>query len=101
MQFLVTCYDGNDEKAPERRFAVREDHLKYTESMHKRGNVLYAGAILDENEKMIGSALIVDFPSREDLDNWLKVEPYIVGDVWRQVDIKPFKVPALFTASQK
>jgi uncharacterized protein YciI len=96
MQFLVTGYDGTDDKAMERRLSVREAHMKLVDSMRKEGKHLYAAALLDENEKMIGSVLIVDFPTREDLDKWLKVEPYVVGDVWRQIEITPCKVPPMF-----
>ncbi len=98
MQFIVTGYDGIDEGAIERRLAVRSDHMELAESMQKKGNYLYAVAILDENEKMIGSILIVDFPTMEDLDEWLKIEPYVLGDVWRKIEVKPCKVPPLFMA---
>lgn len=96
MQFLVTGYDGTDEKAMERRMAAREEHMKMVDTMKTKGHHLYAAALLDDNEKMIGSVLIVDFPSREALDQWLKVEPYVAGDVWRQLEVKPCKVPPMF-----
>jgi uncharacterized protein YciI len=96
MQFLVTAYDGKDGGALERRLAVREEHLKATAQMKAEGKTLFAGALLDENEKMIGSALIVNFPSREELDKWLEVEPYMVNNVWKQLDIKPFKAASIF-----
>lgn len=96
MQFLVTGYDGTDEKALERRLAVREEHMKLVECMKSKGKHLYAAALLDENEKMIGSVLIVDFESREELDKWLEIEPYVVGDVWRTIEVKPCKVPPMF-----
>jgi uncharacterized protein len=51
---------------------------------------------LDENERMIGSVLIVDFPTRDALDEWLKIEPYVVGDVWRRIETTPCKVPPMF-----
>jgi uncharacterized protein YciI len=41
-------------------------------------------------------SLIVDFNSREDLDNWLKVEPYMVGKVWEKVEVRGCKVSPLF-----
>jgi uncharacterized protein YciI len=96
MQFLVTAYDGKDEGALDRRLAVREEHLKATAQMKAEGKTLFAGALLDENEKMIGSALIVNFPSREELDKWLEVEPYMINNVWKQLDIKPFKAASIF-----
>jgi uncharacterized protein YciI len=96
MQFLVTGYDGKDEGAIERRLSVRDEHMKLVDSMRKEGKHLYAAALLDENDKMIGSVIIVDFPTREDLNKWLKVEPYVVGDVWQSIEVTPCKVPPMF-----
>ena len=101
MQFLVTAYDGIDEKSLERRLAARDEHLALVESMFNRGRNLYAVAITDDNDKMIGSVLIVDFPSRFELDEWLKVEPYVLGKVWDKIDIKPCKVGPLFLGLHK
>lgn len=96
MQFIVTAYDGTDEKALERRLAAREEHLKSVEKRFKSGEHLYGCALLDDEGKMIGSVMIVDYPSRAELDNWLKVEPYVVGNVWQRIDIKPAVVAPIF-----
>jgi len=98
MQFVVTGYDGTDEKASERRFSVRDEHLKLAESMKKEGKFLYAAALLDENESMIGSVMIVDFNSRKELDEWLDIEPYVTGGVWQKIEVSSCKVPPLFLA---
>ena len=37
MQFLVLGYDGSDDKAYERRMAVREDHLAGSQQMYASG----------------------------------------------------------------
>ena len=96
MQFLVTAYDGIDEGAIERRLASRDEHLALTEAMLKKGTHLYAAAIMDDTDKMIGSVLIVEFPSRVELDEWLKVEPYVLGNVWDKIEVKPCKVGPMF-----
>jgi uncharacterized protein len=101
MQFLVTAYDGTDEKAIERRVAARDEHLRFTEKMMSEGRHLYAAAIMSEDEKMIGSVLIVDFPSKEDVHNWLKVEPYVTGQVWEKIDVQTCKVGPMFLNSNK
>ena len=36
---------------------------------------------------MIGSMLLMDFPSRKELDEWLDKEPYIIGKVWKSIEI--------------
>ncbi len=60
--------------------------------MKDKGTLLTGGAILDDNGTMVGSVAVVDFPSREELDAWLAVDPYVTGGVWRRIDVHPFKV---------
>lgn len=96
MQYVVTGYDGTDEKAMDRRLAVREAHLQGVERRFKAGEHLYGLALLSDEGKMIGSMMVVDYPSREALDAWLKEEPYVLGDVWRTIEVKPCKVAPTF-----
>ena len=93
MQFIVIAYDGIDDKAIERRKAVREDHLKNAKEMFDSGKWLYAAAILDDAGKMIGSMVMCDFVSREELKKqWLNREPYILGKVWEKIDINRARI---------
>jgi len=96
MQFLVMAYDGTDDKAPERRMSVREAHLAGIVKMKEEGKAIYGVAILNDREQMIGSVLVVDYPTRADVDAWLKTEPYVVGDVWRKIEVLPARVPPMF-----
>ncbi|MEL7624569.1 MAG: YciI family protein [Clostridiales bacterium] len=94
MQFLVLGYDGKDEQALERRMRVRDQHLAGAEKMFKDKTLLYAAAMVDEKNEMIGSMMVVDFPSKEAMEKeWLAKEPYIEGKVWETIEIKPCKVP--------
>ena len=98
MQFVVVAYDGTDEKALERRFAVRKEHLKEADEMFAAGLWLFAAGLLDDVGKMIGSMIVCDFPSREELQSrWLDKEPYMIGRVWEKVDIHRAWVPAHLT----
>ncbi|MCD8508583.1 MAG: YciI family protein [Bacillus sp. (in: Bacteria)] len=85
MQYLITAYDGTDERALDRRLAVREEHLRQVDKRFKEGEHLYGGALLDDEGKMIGSIMVVDYPTRDELDKWLLVEPYVVGNVWQKL----------------
>ena len=96
MQFLVIAYDGTDDKAMERRMAARESHLAGIVKMKEEGKAIYGVAILNEREQMIGSVLVVDYPTRAALDAWLKTEAYVVGDVWRKIEVLPARVPPMF-----
>jgi len=95
MQFLLTAYDGIDEKAPERRFSCRAEHLDKVAVLKKNGNFLFGGAILDDNGLMRGSMIVYEVPDRETLDNILKEEPYIINKVWVKIDITPFRLAVI------
>jgi uncharacterized protein len=96
MQFMLLAYDGTDTGAPARRLAVREQHIALGDKLVAEGKMLYGTAILDENGNMIGSMLIVEYDSRTELDKWLEIEPYITGDVWRDIQIRPVRVGPSF-----
>lgn len=87
MQFLVVGMDGTDEEATGRRMAARAQHLAFGDEMEADGCRWYGAAIRDDDGKMIGSFAVMDFPDRAALDVWLAREPYVVGDVWRDIQV--------------
>ena len=96
MHYLIMAYDATDGKALERRLAAREHHLASIGKLKSEDKALYGAALLDDAGNMIGSMLVVDFPTEEDLRQYLASEPYITGHVWEQVDVKPCRVPEIF-----
>ncbi|MBN2666112.1 MAG: hypothetical protein JXR67_06345 [Bacteroidales bacterium] len=92
MQFLLVAYDGTDQGALERRMKVRQEHLEKIALLKKKGNFLLGGAILDDNQTMIGSMIVYEFPDRKALDESLLDEPYITKGVWKKVDIRPYRL---------
>jgi uncharacterized protein len=94
MQFIVTGYDGTDEKAQERRLASRDAHIKTLKENIEKKNVLYGAAILNDEKKMVGSVIICEFASRDALKKeWLSTEPYVIGNVWQKIEIKEAQIP--------
>ena len=91
MQFIITAHDGAN--MLEKRMAVRPRHLENLS--HINGKVICAGGLLDEAGKMKGSVMVMDFDSRDELDRYLKSEPYIVEQVWEKVDVNPINVVIL------
>ncbi|PSR55487.1 hypothetical protein AHMF7605_19235 [Adhaeribacter arboris] len=91
-QYLITAYDFTDAEALNRRMAVRPTHLEGVRKLKQTGNFLIGGAILNSASQMMGSSLIVAFATPEELEAYLKSEPYITGKVWDKVEIKPFRV---------
>jgi uncharacterized protein len=96
MQYLLIAYDGTDEGALERRLRARDEHLALGDRMAAQRRLLFATAILDDADKMIGSMLVLDLPSTAELDEWLAVEPYMLGNVWQDVQVQPCRVGPTF-----
>jgi len=93
-QYLVTAYDYTDTDALQRRMNVRPHHLDAAKNLRANGNYILGGAILNEEGKMIGSVMIVQFETDEALEAWKQNEPYITQKIWESVDVKPFRVAA-------
>ena len=92
MQFVVTAMDYPDPEALERRMRHREAHLAGVRHLIDRGAFLSGGAILNDEGKMIGSTLHLEFPDRESLERHLREDPYVTGRVWESIDIRPVKL---------
>jgi hypothetical protein len=94
-QFVVIAYDGTDTDALQRRLSVREAHLVLARKMKTEGSLINGGAILNEEGQMIGSVLIVSFASRAEVEAWLAIDPYVTGNVWKKIEVKPFRLAPL------
>lgn len=88
MQFIIHAYDATDEHALERRMAVRPSHLEGIKKVKETGSVVCAGGMMNAEGKTIGSFLVMDFPSRELFDQYLKNEPYVVNGVWEKITVE-------------
>ncbi len=95
MQFVVTAMDYTDEDALNRRMENREAHLDGAMQLIAEGRFLSGGAILDEQQKMIGSTLHLEFPDRESLEAHLQKDPYISGKVWETIEIREARLVPL------
>lgn len=91
MEFLIIAHDGTDDGALDRRLAVRENHLAGVRLLKEQGHFIKGGAILNDQDQMIGSMIIMDFPDRDALNQWLAVEPYAVHGVWQDITVSPFR----------
>ncbi|MBQ6037969.1 MAG: hypothetical protein IJL37_04825 [Bacteroidaceae bacterium] len=88
MQFVIKAFDG--EGMLNRRMEVRPRHFEGMERMKE--HTLCAGGLLDDDGKMIGSLLVMEFPSRKELDEYLANEPYVVEHVWERIEVERMNV---------
>src|SRR6195952_2433540 len=91
-QYLVTAYDHTNADTLQHRLNIRPHHLDGARELKASGNFIIGGAMLNDDGKMIGSVMILQFETEEELQAWQKGEPYITQKIWESVDIKPFRV---------
>ena len=96
MNFIVRGHDFTDEKALDRRMAVRESHITGIVEMKAKGQILFAAAMVNDRDEMCGSTMILEMDSRADVEAYVKNEAYVIGRVWDTVEIVECKVPPLF-----
>lgn len=90
--FVVLCRDHDDVLA--QRLEARPAHLARLVSLQQQGRVLLAGPMPkdsnDPSQGYVGSTLIVDFDSRQELDAWLAEEPYLLAGVYKEIEVQAF-----------
>lgn len=91
MQYIVTGHDGPNKL--EKRMEVRPRHLENLGRINSR--VICGGGLLDEEGKMKGSVMILDFAGKEQLEEYLRTEPYITEGVWETVEYQSINVVIL------
>ena len=88
MQFIIKAYDG--EGMLDKRMEIRPRHLEGIERIKK--HVICAGGLLDDEGKMKGSVLIMEYENREQLDEYLANEPYVQEHVWEKIEVERMNV---------
>jgi uncharacterized protein YciI len=90
--YLIIADDYTDGEALNRRLAVREKHLERMKAEKEKGVFVFAGAKFNDEDKMIGSVLVVSLASESAVKEWVNNDPYIENKVWDKITITPFKI---------
>ena len=88
MQFVITAYDGEGMLA--KRMEVRPLHLEGMERLKE--HLICAGGLLDDEGKLKGSVLVMEFQNREEVDEYLASEIYVTEHVWEKITIERMNV---------
>jgi uncharacterized protein len=92
VQWLIIALDGTDAQALERRMAARPAHLENAARLQAEGHLLVGGALVNDDGRMTGSACVAQFATRAQLDEWLRTDPYVTGNIWQDIQIMPYRV---------
>jgi uncharacterized protein YciI len=88
--------EDHDESLP-RRAKARPAHMGRIQKLVDEGRVLVAGPhpAVDSTDPgdagFTGSLVIAEFPSLQEAEAWAQTDPYVTGNVYKSVTVKPFK----------
>ena len=88
MQFAVSCYDKPN--SLELRMKTREAHLEFARSGIIK--LIIAAPMLDQNEAMCGSHLILEADSRAALDAALAQDPYAIAGLFEKTVVQTIRI---------
>ena len=75
--------------------ACRQEHIAYIDKLKAEGKALLGAAQLDNDDEMCGSAIFFNM-SQAEMDEYLQAEPYIVNDVWDEIEVRECKIGPSF-----
>ena len=96
MHFLIYAWDVTGDDAVAKRDALRPVHAASIKALFDDGHVVLGAGILDDNDVVRGSLVVVDFPSRADVDGYLAAEPFATEGLWERVEVHPLRVPDMY-----
>ncbi|MCP5160470.1 MAG: YciI family protein [Hahellaceae bacterium] len=81
----------------DKRKSARPDHLARLNTLKSQGRLLLAGPLpaIDSEDPgeagFTGSLVVAEFDSLTDAEAWARIDPYVLGGVYEEVMVKPFK----------
>ncbi len=86
--YYILFYDYVDDVL-ERRAPFREEHLGLAREAHRRGELLFGGALADPVDQAV-LVFKVEDPSK--IEAFVEVDPYVTGGIVKQWRIRPWNV---------
>ncbi|MCY0092755.1 YciI family protein [Hoeflea ulvae] len=72
------------------RIATRPPHVEYLKSMEAKGVLKMAGPLLGDDEKPIGSMLVISVADRAEAEAFAAGDPYAVAGLFASTEIRAF-----------
>ena len=71
----------------ERRQQIRPAHLRHMDGLDSAGRLRYGGPLLNDNQEMVGSLIILEAESLEAAKATYAQDPYITQEVFEHYDV--------------
>jgi uncharacterized protein YciI len=95
MYYMITGKDNDD--SLEKRRSVRGAHIARLELLKAEDRLLLAGPSYNQDmdptgsHGFSGSLIVAEFDSLSTAKAWAAADPYVTAEVYKQIEIHPFK----------
>jgi len=72
------------------RMATRPPHVEYLKGMEAKGVLKMAGPLLGDDEKPIGSLLVIAADDMKQAEAFAAGDPYAIAGLFASTEIRPF-----------
>jgi uncharacterized protein YciI len=96
VRFLVLAWDVPGDDGVARRDAARPAHATAIRELWEQGSVIVGAGMLDDDGVIRGSMVVVDYPTRDDVDAYLASEPFATEGVWERVEVHTLFLPDFY-----
>lgn len=88
MFYALMCKDKPG--SLELRMATRPPHVEYLKDLEARGVLKMAGPLLGDDDKPIGSLLVVDAADKSEAEAFAAGDPYALAGLFATTEIRAF-----------
>jgi uncharacterized protein YciI len=101
MLYLLVARNRTNPDALAARDRLRAMQFETVRQWAAQGIMRLGGAILDSAGAPLGSMALLDFQSRDELDEWLAKHPYRISGIWDEVEAWPVQLAPVFAEQEK
>ena len=96
MRFSVIARDQPGPEGVALRDELRDAHMVNITRLFREGDVLLGAGFYDDDGVVRGSLVILDVPSRADVDAYLDSEPFQTAGLWATVEVTELRLPDFY-----
>ena len=96
MKFSVIAWDVRGPEGVALRDEFRDAHMEMITRRFEAGEVVLGAGFYDDEGRVRGSLVVLDLPSRADVDAYLEEEPFMTHGLWATVEVNELKIPDFY-----
>ncbi len=96
MRFSVIAWDRPGPEGVALRDNLRPAHTESITARFHASEVILGAGFYDDSGVVRGSLVVLELPSRADVDAYLASEPFNTGGLWESIEVRELRLPDMY-----